>query len=771
MIHENDINNYYNKIKDSLKNKLFNLSKRNNLFHFKPRASHFNLSELSNDFTLNKDFLKRINNEMILNNSFDVVPYVNKLNKIKNRANKFKQTYGYSNLKMVVATMSWRRNNETINTPMLFLDVILERKKGQVPRFEIKLNHSKIETNPAIQYFFNNEYGIELQDNYNMDDDGIHLFLSELYNQVKSQTNFELKAFLSKESKEQNEHCLENGNVWCLDFCNMFVGEFDYKNMNMVKDYDYYIDNNMNCNNFMSLYSLKPKKFITNVPKLPIAQQFNVCSSDKTQNEAIAYSRTGENFIIQGPPGTGKSQTITNLIADFVARGKKVLFVCEKRVALEVVERKLNQFGLGAFTCLLSDVEKDKKAFIERLKENYETAIYHKYGSVSPKRNEIVNKLNNFLSEIANSRYVGDNKSAIEYVLDNQDSNVKVSLDNMVNNNVYLNSQNINESIDESICVYDEFLKINSELIKDYLYGNVNNKLSGNDIARKILEHEFVKKRKQKSIRSLVEEQSKDLIFDLVPVWLMNVSTVSEALPLDFNGFDVVIFDEASQIKVEQAVPVLYRAKQFIAVGDEQQLSPTSFFSKKSSDEEEVNIPYGDNELTIEIDSDSLLEQSNKNISSLMLQFHYRSQQPELIEFSNKYFYDGKLLTVPSEIIQDFDSQNMYDKSISFDYVENGLYTDRKNNKEAVRIADLVRNIKKTSSDSIGVVAFSEAQQKEIEAEILKLQLEDPEFSDLIEDDESIFVKNLENVQGDERDIIIVSICYGYNKENNIGDC
>src|SRR5204863_6399067 len=91
-----------------------------------------------------------------------------------------------------------------------------------------------------------------------------------------------------------------------------------------------------------------------------------------TQSAAVALAGTGRSYIIQGPPGTGKSQTITNLIADYVARGKRVLFVCEKRAAIDVVFHRLRRQGLDELCCLIHDSQTDKKAFIQNLKQTYE---------------------------------------------------------------------------------------------------------------------------------------------------------------------------------------------------------------------------------------------------------------------------------------------------------------------------------------------------------------------------------------------------------------
>ena len=124
---------------------------------------------------------------------------------------------------------------------------------------------------------------------------------------------------------------------------------------------------------FDRVFSLEPKEVATtSIPVLPPSQQHLIIAADATQTGAIARARTGESFIIQGPPGTGKSQTITNLIADFVALGKRVLFVCEKRAAIDVVFHRLRQQGLDELCCLIHDSQTDKKEFILNLKQTYE---------------------------------------------------------------------------------------------------------------------------------------------------------------------------------------------------------------------------------------------------------------------------------------------------------------------------------------------------------------------------------------------------------------
>jgi predicted DNA-binding WGR domain protein len=190
----------------------------------------------------------------------------------------------------------------------------------------------------------------------------------------------------------------------------------------------------------------------------------------------------------------------------------------------------------------------------------------------------------------------------------------------------------------------------------------------------------------------------------------------------------------------------------------------------------------------MDLDSDSFLTQSAQNLPSTLLAWHYRSRYEALISFSNAAFYSGNLFTIPDRqraldnqqelVVMAIDQGNsnveaLLKRSISFHFMENGCYEDRTNPNEAAYIAQLVRGLLRGENKmSIGVVAFSEAQQTEIESALSILAGEDSDFAARLETEHGreengvfcgLFVKNLENVQGDERDIIIMSVCYGHD--------
>lgn len=256
------------------------------------------------------------------------------------------------------------------------------------------------------------------------------------------------------------------------------------------------------------------------------------------------------------------------------------------------------------------------------------------------------------------------------------------------------------------------------------------------------------------SIRRLFD-QIPNLIPRLKPCMLMSPISVAQYFDVNTEHFDLVIFDEASQLPTSEAISALARAKQAIIVGDPKQMPPTSFFSSSKVDEDNIEME----------DLESILEDCLAlSIPSNYLLRHYRSKHESLISFSNKNFYDSKLLTFPSP-----DDLN---QKVTFEFVE-GFYDKgktRTNKNEASAIIDYIkRHLSSGNKKSIGVVTFSQTQQTLIEDLLQKLFQENPKLEEFaMNSEEPIFIKNLENVQGDESDIILFSIGYGPDEENKI---
>ena len=280
---------------------------------------------------------------------------------------------------------------------------------------------------------------------------------------------------------------------------------------------------------------------------------------------------------------------------------------------------------------------------------------------------------------------------------------------------------------------------------------------SGSALA--ILLREGEKKRKQKSIRSLLAETG-ELVQRIKPCFLMSPLSVSTFLAPDSVYFDVVIFDEASQIFPQDAVGAIYRGRQLIVVGDSRQMPPSNFFNAS------IDTENDDEETGDVTDFESILDLCSTAMQQLRLRWHYRSRYEQLITFSNKNFYDNDLVTFPSSKADG--------PGIGVDYYHVDGIFDRKshtNQKEAEFIVDLIyQNIDKYPDRSLGVVAFSVAQQELIDKLLTERRKNTPEKEPFFKNDlkEPFFIKNLETVQGDERDTIIFSIAYGIDSQGRL---
>lgn len=337
---------------------------------------------------------------------------------------------------------------------------------------------------------------------------------------------------------------------------------------------------------------------------------------DSSQLEAVIESGEGKSFILHGPPGTGKSQTITNMIANALYKGKRVLFVAEKIPSLTMEAASSSEIGI--------------------------------------------------------------------------------------------------------------------------LKRNISNGGRGTSIRRII-------------------DQIPTLLPKLCPCMLMSPISVAQYIDLDAEKFDLVIFDEASQMPTSEAVGAIARGNALVVVGDPKQMPPTSFFSSSQVDEEEAEFD----------DMESILDDCiSLSIPSRYLTWHYRSKHESLIAFSNSQYYNGKLYTFPSvddriSKVRLVQVDGTYDKGRT-----------RSNHAEAEAIVKEILNRLRTSEvpeKSIGVVSFSQVQQNLIEDMLIEELNKYPELEErAFQSNEPIFIKNLENVQGDERDIILFSIGYGPDRNGNV---
>ncbi len=1263
-------------ILSKLKNRLFDISRRNKLLYFTDKQNFMNLTIASVPLLLdhnniqekdlifwNSSLAQKVvkSKKIVLNNyiEFDKNRFLAPtINKIRLDAGKSLNEYGFSQLRTVIAFIHWYNFKESaeerITTPLLLLPTDVVKKKGVNDQYSLEFQTTEAEINPILSHYFKELYDIKLPDFIDLDTTSVDELVANIQTQIaasgtgitlewrktpkiqlvhsiakknfnlrsktldKRASGLNLRAFNYSYDKldyqplglqifndriRQKNNALEyiinedlspevnhavaekvrnfytndndgevNPLVWEIDTCNITIGNFNYRKMSLVRDYNEIIDANIKDEIFEQLFSEVPKivtPFVNGA--LNLKQNYPIIAADPTQTAAIQIARTGQSYIIQGPPGTGKSQTITNLIADYVARDKKILFVCEKRAALDVVFHRLKNKNLDELCCLIHDSQTDKKAFIQNLKITYEDWMANKLddNAINEKRNKVIAAINDEMGKLSrfhsamngnnidisplvlfevlhatgehrkpenelasisfpkytewlqNRDWISDWKEQLKIngfsekvaaypfaelssdiiqaanpkaiVLDklhlctqlldefgelldeldlpnSDDKNLRhwnekfaladkligllqagkigvltygspaadefnaalkeiqntettitklheetknwkhklspedtqtalsqwvkynQSILRFVNPGFYKLKKSIEsaysfsahkikpdttvileklnhfhtsvsllstqkESLrqefglqyyDEETAWIKEMQSNPTLLIKEWspsnkteeirklqvfsrqwaillkecslVFGNVlakSHKQLDTDLAnclaalgslsvfipfiektksltpemqhvlftkywnmhdfdyqlayksladiyekdrefsdvdedrlqssivrinamlsvyyecnvdairskiraqfldkirisesiaaqlnadekvakksytsaRRILENEFTKTMRYKSIRELTSSDAGAIMNALKPVWLMSPLSVSDTMPIDTSLFDVVIYDEASQITVEEGIPSLFRTNQTIIVGDEMQMPPTNFFSASNAvDEEEEEI---EDKIGISLDADSLLNQGGRKLNSVMLGWHYRSRHESLISFSNAAFYKRSLLTIPDNLmghsdnlqplpaIVDYDVPLKVDtilsRNISYCYLENAVYENRKNRDEAKYIAKLVRELLFSKTKySIGIVAFSMDQQSEIEFALDQLAASDSRFESLLENEynrvdedqfNGLFVKNLENVQGDERDIIIMSVCYGSNSKGKM---
>ncbi|WP_068774119.1 AAA domain-containing protein [Paenibacillus sp. FJAT-26967] len=323
------------------------------------------------------------------------------------------------------------------------------------------------------------------------------------------------------------------------------------------------------------------------------------------------------------------------------------------------------------------------------------------------------------------------------------------------------------EIYDRNLARFRDLLKEKRKTVPsliDSVLANTSAQVVGS--TRQKLKHESNKKRKLIPLRQVVGHFYEDLL-KLIPCWLCTPEAVSAIFPMNQDMFDLVIFDEASQCPVENAVPSIYRAKQLIIAGDEKQLPPSSFFQASSDDEdeeEEDNAAYVDN---TDKHAKSLLEWAKPKFPDKWLTWHYRSEYEELINFSNYAFYDKRVQIAPS-VAKGGDS-----KPIEFIKVD-GQWENRSNRIEAERIVDTVIDVLQndTRKPTLGIITFNKQQADLIndvfEARMAantdnKMLIEEAKSRKNGEENVGLFIKNIENVQGDERDVILFSV--GYAKD------
>ena len=817
---------------------------------------------------------------------------------------------GVNTLFLALGFLKWtpaQKDAKACNAPLVLMPVKLTRKSVN----DIRLAASDEETlvNPTLIELLRSEFRLTVPgiDPVPTDDHGVDVnaILAAFAEAIKSQAGWEVTRDVA-------------------------LGRFSFGKFVMWKDLTSRLD------------SLRENKLVDHLisgngvyddgvavfPPEEVARHIDptdlVCplSADSSQLAAVLYSRLGKTFVLHGPPGTGKSQTITNLIAHNLAHGRRVLFVSEKKAALDVVHNRLAKIGLKPFCLELHSNKSGKTEVLKQFSEALETAVttegperalvakqleetrkslaayvdaLHKphpngvtaydccarviadNGRTDPKlvwrdtfletreqkdsAREAAIRLANDLAatnaesvaglapmkdaewspelerklEAAASDYsaattkgvvarllaafrhralvpfgtarkltpetakafadaIRDSRGVLRYRATRQTATTKglaalaarveaEKLDAQAAASLF-DSAHASRMLDQALGVESALAQFNgldqqekvkrfrelddrlAELAKSAAFAKISDKmpLDLQSKAKKsselgVLRHECEKKMRQKPIRQLLQEIP-NLASQLKPCFLMSPLSVAQYLPPDAAPFDLIVFDEASQIPVWDAIGVIARGKQLIVVGDPKQMPPTSFFQKA---EEEDDEDAGE-------DMESILDEClAAGVHSAHLNWHYRSRHESLIAFSNHNYYEDRLYTFPA-------ANRTPTLGVRFEFVQDGVYdrkASRTNEKEARALVDWVfARVKEPGYKprSVGVVTFSEAQKDLIESLFDERREKDPSIEHFFSEDapEPFFVKNLENVQGDERDVILFSVGYAADKEGKL---
>jgi hypothetical protein len=333
-------------------------------------------------------------------------------------------------------------------------------------------------------------------------------------------------------------------------------------------------------------------------------------------------------------------------------------------------------------------------------------------------------------------------------------------------------SELLQRTTEKNALVRNSILNLWQERIRHRLLTSTGTRL--NSAGASLRQRLFVKGQKSLKLRQMIaagaEATDGDPLFDLCPVWMASPATVAQIFPRE-SFFDVVIFDEASQCRLEEALPVLLRAKRVVIAGDPKQLPPTRFFEQSLTESDDIGAETADQVFVQQqSEAEDLLSAAlNLNVQEAFLDVHYRSRNEALIGFSNEAFYSSRLQPIPGH-----PRNKAFQAPIRLIRV-NGSYNDRTNDAEAQAAANLVAELLDDKQPpSIGIACFNITQRDLILDKLEQKAAHDRGFAEKLDvarrrrgqdSFEGLFVRNLENVQGDERDHIIISTTFGLDAQ------
>ena len=522
-------------------------------------------------------------------------------------------------------------------------------------------------------------------------------------------------------------------------------------------------------------------------------------AADSTQARIVADAVAGRSLVVEGPPGTGKSQTVSNLIFRALATGRTIMFVAEKKSALDVVARRLREeTGIGDLLLNLHDngmkpteVRRAlRRALALRRGEpgdgaGSDVGAGEAAGRSTPAvlRTELAGiraELEAYRRGLYEPTPDGPSYSGAREVLaqireagDSADSaavaQARATLEERARATGLeaFNAAAHNRLIERYRSALEELRAALTPELLDVVLTHRNQVLQDAAARAEALRSELNRRRSAMSVRELIRTYG-DLITALTPCLLVSPDSVARFFPADRRYVDIVVFDEASQIRVADAVGAMGRGRSAVVVGDPKQMPP----APGAGDIRGEQAPGASSILTRCLDS---------GLTQHRLTWHYRSRDESLVAFSNRHYYDGRLLTFPSPLtIVPGSDAAPGGHGISLRRVRGRYFRpeDRArhphvqpntNPLEAKRVVEEVLRHVEACPDrlpSLGVITFNDRQRDLIENSLREIA--SPRVIEALDARDGLFVRNLENVQGEERDTILFSVTFAANAQGDL---
>lgn len=508
-------------------------------------------------------------------------------------------------------------------------------------------------------------------------------------------------------------------------------------------------------------------------------------AADSTQARIVADAVAGRSLVVEGPPGTGKSQTVSNLIFRALATGRTIMFVAEKKSALDVVARRLREeAGIGALLLNLHDngmkpteVRRALRRALALRRGECGDGAGSDPAVLRAELARIRAELDTYREGLYKPAPDGPSYSGVREVLaqlgNSEDSADSVTAQAALKERARVTGLDTfdadahNRLIERYRSTLEELRAALTPELLDVVLTHRDQVLQDAAARAEALRSELNRRRSAMSVRELIRTYG-DLITALTPCLLVSPDSVARFFPADRRYVDIVVFDEASQIRVADAVGAMGRGRSAVVVGDPKQMPP----APGAGDIRGEQAPEASSILTRCLDG---------GLTQHRLTWHYRSRDESLVAFSNRHYYDGRLLTFPSPLtIVPGSDAAPGGHGISLRRVRGRYFRpeDRArhphvqpntNPLEAKRVVEEVLRHVEACPDrlpSLGVITFNDRQRDLIENSLREVA--SPRVIEALDARDGLFVRNLENVQGEERDTILFSATFAANAQGDL---